>query len=195
MNGVLKKYIKGSNQPIIQIASRCKLAQERDNINLSKIKNQEVQEFCKSLCAAKLKSKCLNPNYKISNQLKSTLGDAMQDNVMEERSLLKWNRFTFKPGKVTFVTNSVHKSDDATFTMQVKDKTIYGTITRILVCNSDNYLIYKPIIIQNEQNLVIGEETNNEVLVKVNNSIRKCVRIHANQKIFIRIIQYVPWVD
>ncbi|XP_062705641.1 uncharacterized protein LOC134287586 [Aedes albopictus] len=195
MNGVLKKYIKGSNQPIIQIASRCKLAQERDNINLSKIKNQEVQEFCKSLCAAKLKSKCLNPNYKISNQLKSTLGDAMQDNVMEERSLLKWNRFTFKPGKVTFVTNSVHKSDDATFTMQVKDKTVYGTITRILVCNSDNYLIYKPIIIQNEQNLVIGEETNNEVLVKVNNSIRKCVRIHANQKMFIRIIQYVPWVD
>lgn len=189
MNGVLKKYIKGPKQPIIQIASRCILAVKRDIIELNSMKNEEAKEFCKSLNEQKQKSKCIKENINFSNtQIHS---EQTSEEVFEERNLLAWKRYTFKAEKKSLII----RSDDATFTMTVRGETIYGVIQQILFSNSSFYFMYKTILVENVQELLIGTETDHEKLVKVNDSVKKCVRIYASNKLFIRIVKHVPWVD
>lgn len=195
MNGVLKKYIKGPKQPVVQIANRCVLAQKINTIDLQAIKHVEARAFCESIYKHKQKPKCLNINVNISDHLRSRLDDQISDQIFEERNVLTRNRYTFKPRRKHSFTQALQNSDDATFTMVVNDENVFGIILRILFSNSDDYFIYKPIAIQNEQNLSIGTEIDNEMLIKINDTVKKCVRIFASNKMYIRIVKYVPWVD
>ncbi|EJY58062.1 AAEL017442-PA [Aedes aegypti] len=194
MNGVLKKYIKGPKQPVLQIANRYILAQRRENVQLNLIKSHEVQTFCKYLFTNQREYKCVNKNFKLGLHLNTKLINLISGQTFEERNILIWNRYTFKPEKVSASDNS-HISDDATFAMHVKGTIIYGIIKHVLFSNSNFYLIYKPILIKNEQKFLIGEEKSDKMLVQVNNSMKKCIRIYVCKQMYIRIVHYIPWVD
>ncbi|XP_058461953.1 uncharacterized protein LOC131436962 [Malaya genurostris] len=162
MNGVLKKFIKGPKQPVIQIARRCLLAQKRETIDLKSIRNDKVREFCESFNNYNRKISCINNDINIKNH-ESALNEQIPQSSFEEHNFLIRNRYTFKP-----VKKSTSNSDDAAFTMNVKGDIIYGVIQRIYYSDFDSYILYKLIIVHKEEGLLIGIITTNKNLVKVN---------------------------
>lgn len=190
MNGVLKKYVKGPKQPIIQIATRCVLTQIKENVDLSTINQENVRTFIEELNKPfKNQVKCITASFIVHPNIVNNY-----DKQFEERDYLISNRYTFKRSNTNL--SNVSKRDDSTFTMLFEGNDIYGVIKHILFADSNYYLLYKPIIIDNEfEEPFIGIEIEDLKLVEVNSSLTKCIRIFAFDTMYIRKVDFVPWVD
>ncbi|XP_062551229.1 uncharacterized protein LOC134216332 isoform X2 [Armigeres subalbatus] len=192
MNGVLKKYVKGPKDPILQIATRCTLAQVQENTDYALIRHDEVNKFCKNLHkTSKSETKCLTKTFTIPTHIRNTY----HNNNFEERDSMIQNRYFFKRSKIT-PNKTKTSSDDSTFTIYSEGNHIYGVIVNILYSEPNYYLLYRPLDIETEQGLlVIRKERNELLLIETNNSLKKCVKIFAFENVYIRPVEFVPWVD
>lgn len=194
INGVLKKYVKGPKEPIVQIATRCTLAQIKENTDYTSIRHDEVKIFCENLNkSCRSEAKCLNKKFTIPSNIENTYNHQ----YYEETDYFIQNRYLFKRSKITCSnTKKFSKTDDSTFTMYCNGNNIYGIIAHILFSEPNYYLLYKPLVIENESEVVLtGKEHNYLQLVETNSSLKKCVRIFAFDKMYIRPVEFVPWVD
>lgn len=194
INGVLKKYVKGPKEPILQIATRCTLAHIKENTDYISIHHDEVKNFCQNLNkSGRREAKCFTNKFTIPPNVENTYNHQ----YFEERDYFIKNRFLFKRSKITpNKTKKITKSDDSTFTMYSNGNHIYGIIVHILFSEPTYYLLYKPLAIDNESEVLLtGKEQRELQLVQTNSSLKKCVRIFAFDKMYIRPVEFVPWVD
>ncbi|XP_058828764.1 uncharacterized protein LOC131688491 [Topomyia yanbarensis] len=118
INGLLKRYIKGPKDPILQIAMRCVMAHKRYNLNGFTQCQEKVQMFCKALSMHN-RTNTIKSKHPI--QIPEVLSNQYSKQSFFVQNNIFYNRFFFQPDRIPEVAGK-RKRSDSTFSITANGK-------------------------------------------------------------------------
>ncbi|XP_055610963.1 uncharacterized protein LOC129757695 [Uranotaenia lowii] len=195
INGLLKKYVKGPKEPIIQIANRCIMAHMRFNTNVT-FMQPNLKKFWNKLNKTQTKYEIkTNGFYRLNNSIKNSYNEKMS---FEKVNAFVYKGFLYKP-KSTIESISRHgrkAHNDCYFSMYENSKTVFGEIHYILNDGGETFFLYTEInvTIINEHSCRLLE-LGNLALIKVNNSLFKYIKMQIDDMYFFCKLQCKLHID
>ncbi|XP_055538759.1 uncharacterized protein LOC129726105 isoform X1 [Wyeomyia smithii] len=198
MNGIFKSYIKGPNEPLMQIANRC-ILQSEVNYPRNRTLQKKVADFCDKINRVQTIGT-------INTQEKYILEDVVKNNYSNSRefdilSRLKYAEFIYKP---TFIINSTKgkhkrkKHNDCYFSIEEGQLRMFGIFQKILYDGHNPYFLYtilKVKLIRSHFWKILNVADEGLKLIRVNNSISKLISFKYDSETYISKLQYKLRVD
>lgn len=195
VNGVLKKYVKGPKEPIIQIANRCVMSHTRNNAEVSFMQSS-VKSFWDKLSRTQSSpTENKSESFYLDNRYVNKYSD---NRIFEKQSSFAYNGYIFKP-KTKNEMISKHKrkpNNDCYFSLFENSKVLYGEINCILADTLGTYFLFNAI--QTEQinghhckALILQEQ----YLVKVNIFLVKHIKMQIGETMYLSKMQYKLHID
>ncbi|XP_039439443.1 uncharacterized protein LOC120420472 isoform X2 [Culex pipiens pallens] len=193
LNGVLKKFVKGPNSPILQVTMRCNLYHERFYSPMFELVQQKVVSFCKSLDSKPQISTIVG---KCPIELLETIEHDYADNLFFIQNNFITGKYLFKPDR-KWPNESERFRCDSTFSIVDDGHTIFGIIRQILTKNTNVFFVYIPIAINHINDCFASGTVASRRLkmVKINSSLKKCVRIKRDDTLYVCKVDFVPYKD
>lgn len=195
VNGVVKKYVKGPKEPIIQIANRCVMSHIRNNAEVNFMK-PTVKAFWDKLSRVQLFSTEHKAGvFYLDNSFINKYGD---NRIFEKQSSLKFNGRIFKP-KINNEKNSKHKKgqhNDCYFSLYENSDVLFGEIHTILTDRSGTYFLFNSIVTETiNDHHCEAKILPEKYLVKINTSLTKHIKMQICDRIYLSKIQYKLHID
>lgn len=195
INGVLKKFVKGPKEPIIQITNRCIMTHTKNNAEVSFMKSN-VKSFWDKLNRSQLNTSNKIPEF---YYLDTHILNKYSDNRRFEKVLsFTYSGYTFKP-KLEIDFYCKHKKrqhNDCYFSLDEASGDLYGEILSILKDTFGTYFLCKTIITEKINDHHRKAQFLPEIsLVRVNNTLKKHIKIKIDDTYYLSKIQYKLHID
>lgn len=190
VNGMLKKFMKGPKEPVLQIATKYVLFHARNNAGYLDYCQENVILFCDP--------KKHQEEYIEEFQIPDSVIHPYPNTSFKAIKILKLNRYIFKPDREIDSKSCIRQTCcDSTFSMKIDGIIQFGVIKTILRNESDYFFLYFCIdIFDTHKYPLYGRLDNKELkLVKVDSSVKKCVRITVMDKMYVCSLDFILWVD
>lgn len=193
INGMLKKFVKGPNEPLIQIANRCTMAHTRFHLEKYWNIQSKVRDFCENTFTGKTIIPSKNLKFTIPNSIVNKYNDKL---VFEEISFLNHNGFLFKP-KVKQFKNIEKPNNDSFFAFDSDNQYHLGEIHKILADECDYYFLFKGIDAVSIEEDIFEKSCSNDIMymIKLDEPIHKYIQIHCNNEIYFCKLKYSLQTD
>lgn len=190
INGMLKKFMKGPKEPVLQIATKYVLSHARHNADYLDYCQEKVKQFCDP--------KKHQPEIIEEFQIPASMIHSYPKTLFKAIKILKYNRYLFKPDKETEAKSYIRQTCcDSTFSMKADGIIEFGIIKTILCNEGDYFFLYFPIeICDSNKYPLYGTVDNKKLkLIKIDCSVKKCVRMTVQDKMYVCTIDFILWVD
>lgn len=194
INGLLKSYVKGPKEPLIQIANRCALSHVRHHSETFSELSSNVQNFCKKISKkTKNSPHLLNFEYKLPENVINNYGN----NKFYELSYLKFCNYTYKRSSTSQTNANNRSNNDSYFAYCSETGLGLEEIRKILTDNVSYYFLFRSIEYVAIESDFLEELSINEALhlIKVDEAVSKYIRIDCDKLIYYCKLKYTFYVD
>lgn len=196
INGVLKKHIKGPNEPLIQIANRYILS-HYSHYAPSYSLQPKVSDYCQRVKENRYRNPIINnQTYVLDDKIINRYNHTRQFETLRK---LMFNGFLYRPAYDT-VMHVKHKKqihNDCYFTARESSTAIFGQIQKILKDDCNIYFLFKPVIENQSFNdfIEISSIEDDQYLVKLDESVKKYIKIQFEGASYLIKLNYTLRVD
>ncbi|XP_055586117.1 uncharacterized protein LOC129738837 [Uranotaenia lowii] len=190
INGVLKKFVKGPNEPLIQITNRCIMA-HLQNTSFAQFSNPSVRDFCSK--------KVTNKSSRNELMVYDLQGLSNKYNSLQQFYVIDKlynSKFFFKSVETRKTKTNRNGHNNCYFSIVENDAEVFGEIQNILSDGSQFYFVFKKIIIQSTNEALFKYQVQDEIsLIRVNDTLSKYLTIDFNGSRYIVKLCYTLYVD
>lgn len=193
INGVLKKFVKGPREPIVQITNRCIMSHTKNNADIN-FMSPSVKAFWNKLGRMPQNRK----EKKVVNfHLHKSFANKYSENrIFEKQNSYTHNNYIFKPKSKNEYPHEKKEHNNCYFSILEGSELLYGEIHCILNDTLGTYFFYKAIqpeeITKHYCKAQILEEF---YLVRLNASLTKQIKMRVDGNDYLSKVQYKLHID